>query len=264
MSEITSLAVYRNSEIALPSDAAIAALVIGLYAYPGYPPVAWDHRESPNADDGICWALKRVGDIDVIILRGSVTQQDWFRDLDAMTNPFPGTLKRLEDVLHYIGFALDEKPLSHPFLGPVHPGFFAGMEDAFAAMRPRLGRKTIVAGHSLGAARAAILTGLMVHAGIPPMACVTFGQPRPGFPPLAQLIADVPQRSYQNGSADRTLVDLITQVPLALGPEDYVHPHPLTPVREEPGPSWQQQWGIFAWHAMPLYLRAVERLGAIS
>ena len=245
---------------ALPSDAALAALVIGLYGYPGYPAVAWDHLEQPTADDGICWALKREGDIDVIVLRGSTTPQDWFRDLDAMADPFPSKLHRFDDLLHYIGFAIDALPTHHAFLGPVHPGFLAGMEDAYAAMRPLLGENVVVCGHSLGGARSAILTGLMVHDGRPPLACVTFGQPRPGFAPLARLIAGVPQRSYQNGSPDRILVDMITEVPIALGPEDYVHPVPLTPICEAPGAAAVAARGIFAWHGMNLYLRAVERI----
>ena len=244
--------------LTLPSDAEIARLCNGIYAYPGYAPIAWDHFEEPKRDDGICWAIKRVGQIDAIVLRGSVTRQDWFRDLDAVADPFPSTATGIEDFLHYIGFAVEITPARHAFLGQVHPGFLAGIEDAFVAMQPLLGPLVIVAGHSLGAGRAAILTGLMVHAGRAPLACVTFGQPRPGFPQLAKLIADVPQRSYRNGKD--VLVDIITEVPVAIGPEDYVHPCTLTDVCEKPGASWKQQWGIFAWHAMPLYLRALERL----
>ncbi|QXX74217.1 hypothetical protein [Methylovirgula sp. HY1] len=252
------------SEIAIPSDAEIAALVIGLYAYPGYAPVAWDHLEQPEQDDGICWSLKRVGQIDVVVLRGSMTPQDWFRDLDALADPFPSKLHRIEDWLHYVGFALDAIPTRHAFLGPVHPGFLAGMEDAWAAMLPMLGANVVVAGHSLGAARSAILTGLMVHDGHPPLACVSFGQPRPGFPALAELIAGVPQRSYQNGTTDRVLVDMITEVPLAIGAEDYVHPRPLIPVCEPPSTASITARGIFAWHGMALYLRAVERLAGVA
>ena len=252
--------------MALPTDAAIAALVNALYAYSGYAAVTWDHLEQPTTDDGICWALKRVpgldSGIDVIVLRGSTTPQDWFRDFDAFADPFTTNAERLDIFLHHLGFAIDADAVDHAFLGPVHPGFLAGMEDAWAAMRPLLGKNVVVAGHSLGAGRAAILTGLMLHGGVPPLACVTFGQPRPGFPPLAKLIENVPQRSYRNG--DGVLVDMVTEVPLAIGPEDYVHPHVLTDVCEEPGPSWQQQWGIFAWHAMPLYLRALERRDGLA
>lgn len=222
------------SETALPSDAAIAALCTGIYAYPGFAPIVWDHLEQPTQDDGICWGLKKLGPIDVIVLRGSTTPQDWLRDFEAVADPF-----------------------THFALGPVHPGFLAGMETAFTAMKPLLGAKVIVSGHSLGAGRAAVLTGLMVHAGRAPLARVVFGEPRPGFKELAKLISGVAARSYRNGNG--TLYDRVTDVPLAIGSEDYVHPCPLTDVCAAPGPKWTEQWGVFAWHAMPLYRAALEK-----
>jgi hypothetical protein len=222
------------SALVLPSDAGVAALCNAIYAYPGFPRIGFDHLEAPDQDDGVCWGLKKLGDIDCLVLRGSVTPQDWLRDFAALANPF-----------------------AHIALGPVHPGFLAGMEAAWAAMKPRLGRKVIVAGHSLGAGRAAILTGLMVLDGRAPLTRLTFGEPRPGFPQLAKLIDRVPARSYRNGNG--VAYDLITDVPIAIGIEDYVHPCHLSDVCEEPGPNWTRRWGVFAWHAMPLYLAALER-----
>jgi hypothetical protein len=217
-----------------PSDAEIAALCNGLYDYPGFASIAWDRLEQPVEDNGICWALKRLDTVDVIVLRGSTTRQDWMRDFEAVANPF-----------------------THFALGPVHPGFLAGMENAYAAMKSGLRDDVIVCGHSLGAARAGVLTGLMVLDGRAPVARVVFGEPRPGFAAFAQLIASVPARSYRNGND--VLYDLVTDLPIALGPENYVHPCPLTQVCEEPGSDWTQQWGVFAWHAMPLYLAALEK-----
>jgi hypothetical protein len=77
-------------------------------------------------------------------------------------------------------------------------------------------------------------------------------------PQLAKLIADIPARSYRNGNG--IAHDLITDIPFAIGPENYVHPRPLTDVSEDPDEYWTQHRGIFAWHAMPLYLRAVEKI----
>ncbi len=71
-----------------------------------------------------------------------------------------------------------------------------------------------------------------------------------------RIAGDLSQQRDRNAIA----YDLITDVPIALGPEDYVHPYPLTDVCEEPGPQWTKQWGPFAWHACPLYLRALEKL----
>jgi hypothetical protein len=242
----------------LPPDILIAQLVNGLYAYPGYAPVAFDHIEQPGDDDGICFALKRVAGTDIIVLRGSTTQQDWLRDFEAVADPFGAGF-----IQHFFGFPSSGKPDLDTALGPCHPGFLAGMDAAYAAMQSMLGESVIVCGHSLGAGRAAILTGLMVAAGKLPRACVTFGQPRPGFPQLAKLISAVPQRSYCNGSADGIILDMVTEVPVALGPEDYVHPHPLTRVCEEPNVAWFEKWGIFAYHGMPLYLAALEKLAGL-
>lgn len=247
------------SDLVLPSDAAIAALCNGIYDYPGYAPVVWDHLELPEQDNGICWGVKQFGGVDVIVLRGSTTQQDWIRDFAALADPFTGAESAFLKVL---AFKISGAPSDHAFLGPVHPGFLAGMEDAWAAMKPLIGSRVIVSGHSLGAGRAAILTGLMVHDGRPPLARVVFGEPRPGFPPLAKLISSVTARSYRNGNG--VLYDLVTDVPMPIGPEDYVHPCPLTDVCEEPGPKWTEQWGVFAWHAMPLYLRAAEKREGLS
>ena len=145
-------------ESALPSDAVIASLCNGLYDYPGAAPIDWDHCEQPDEDNGICWGLKRLAAIDVVVLRGSTTPQDWVRDFEAVADPF-----------------------THFALGPVHPGFLAGMESAYRAMKPHLRADVMICGHSLGAARAAVLTGLMVHDGRAPRARVVFGEPRPGL-----------------------------------------------------------------------------------
>jgi hypothetical protein len=271
MSENFSLGYRASAYLSpIPSDATIAHLVNALYGYAGYAPVVFEHVEDPKDDDGICWALKRVDDVDVIILRGSTTQQDWLRDFDALADPLDPKVSSF--VSRFFGFKARATPDNHDFLGPVHPGFLDGMQEALEAMLPFLSngdlskqrdRNLIIAGHSLGAGRAAILTGLMVAAGKPPKACVTFGQPRPGFPQLAKLIAGVPQRSYCNGSADGIILDMVTEVPVALGPEDYVHPHPLTRVCEEPNVAWFEKWGIFAYHGMPLYLAALEKLAGL-
>jgi hypothetical protein len=245
---------------ALLSDVMIATICNALYAYPGYAPVVWDHLEQPESDDGICWAIKRIAGVDLVVLRGSRTQQDWLRDFDALAWPFdpkvPGFASR------FFGFDLTVKASDRDFLGPVHPGFLAGMDDAWAAMKPLLGPRVIVTGHSLGAARAAILTGIMVHDGKPPLECITFGQPRPGFPQLGKFIAGVPQTSYCNGNGS-VIIDMVTEVPLAIGPEDYCHPHPLTAVHEEPSVPWFERYGVFAYHGMPLYLVALEKLAGV-
>ncbi len=217
------------------SDLEISQLLVNLYQGPA----GFDFYEpGSGASDGICWALKRTPDADVVCLRGSTTFQDWCRDLVALAAPF-----------------------SHEVFGPVHPGFEIGMERAFTEI---LGHtqgddatgKVIVAGHSLGAGRAAILTALLCEFGNPPIARVVFGEPKPGFSKLAEYISKVPARSYRNTGAGHH--DLITDVPLSFPPEEYVHASELIDVSGVP--TIGDPWGCFAFHHMPLYLQGLKAL----
>jgi lipase (class 3) len=219
----------------LPTDADIAALCAAVYAYAGAPAVAWDHFDAGD-DDGVCWALKRLPACDVVVFRGSTTFQDWVRDF------------RAAPILTRIGH--------------VHDGFHAGMEHAWADARVLLKRPAIITGHSLGAARAAIMTGLMVKDRVPPTARVVFGEPKPGFRDLADLIAAVPGRSYRNG--DGTHHDLVTDVPFFdFPPFEYVHPTPIIPVCAPPRAN--DRWGVFSYHHIELYQAAVTtRLVPVS
>lgn len=216
------------------SDAEIASLCAGIYAYPGAPAIAWDHLDPGDDGDGVCWALKRVAGSAVVVLRGSVTKLDWFRDFQAIADPF-----------------------HHDDLGPVHPGFLSGMRTVERQLRSLTNAEEpiIIAGHSLGAARAAILTGLMVIDGRIPAARVVFGEPKPGFLQLAKLIEGVPGRSYRNGCGLHH--DLVTDVPFSFPPEQFVHPTKVIPVCAMPGPDIFARWGVFAFHHMPLYQAAV-------
>jgi len=184
-------------------------------------------------DDGICWAIERSSDGDVIVLRGSHTVADWIRDLIALASPF-----------------------THHALGPVHPGFLLGMEHAWSEIKPQLmDFPPVVTGHSLGAARASILCGLMLLDGIKPARRVCFGSPKPGFSPLARIIASVPAASYRNG--DTAHHDIVTGLPFSFPPEEYVHPEQLTFVAGAPLPG--DPLGIFAFHRMAYYKAALQK-----
>ncbi len=217
-----------------PPDRDLAQLCRGLYAYPGDLPVSWDHLDYGDGD-GVCWAVKVLGDTDVLVFRGSVTLQDWLRDLGAWATPW-----------------------GHDLLGPVHPGFFLGMEQVYAEVLTFLvpGRDVVVAGHSLGAARATLLTGMMCARGRAPAARVVFGEPKPGFARLQDLLLPVPARSYRNG--DAVAHDVVTDVPFSFPPEDYVHPTALSLVCEPPSED-DGQYGMFAWHGIRLYEAALRK-----
>jgi hypothetical protein len=211
-----------------PSDALLASFCGLIYSATG--PIAdWDHYD-PGLDDGVCWALKQLSGYDVVAFRGSTTFQDWVRDFRA-------------------------QPVETR-IGTVHFGFHQGMERVWREVRPLLSNPAIITGHSLGAGRAAIMTGLMVKDDVPPAARVVFGEPKPGYADLAKLISAVPGRSYRNG--DATHHDLVTDVPFTFPPFEYTHPTPIIPVCAEPPAN--DRWGAFSYHHIELYEAALAAL----
>jgi hypothetical protein len=218
----------------IPSDALIVSLCAAIYDATALVDPSWDHFDL-GADDGVCYGLKKLDGCDVVVFRGSITLQDWLRDLFVL--PLPTLIPELTRIGH------------------VHAGFFLGMEKVWGELRPLITQPVIVSGHSLGAARAAILTGLMVKDGRPPIARVVFGEPKPGLSDLAALIEAIPARSYRNGDALHH--DVITDVPMTLPPMQFVHPTPIVPVCAEPTGGLFAQLGAFAYHHIQLYEAAV-------
>jgi hypothetical protein len=150
------------SQPAAITDRDIANLCADIYLDPD--PVDWSVLELPP--DGIAFGIKDFGPAMALIFRGSVTLTDWLRDAEVVADPF-----------------------MHDDLGPVHPGFFEGLPELWARLSPTLTTKPcIVAGHSLGAGRASLFTGLMVLDGHPPIWRLCFGEPRPAFPQAASII----------------------------------------------------------------------------
>lgn len=196
-------------------------------------PIKWDHFDDGSDDDKICWAIKRIDDIDYVILRGSVTTTDWLRDFNAWANPFHKT-----------------------DIGHVHPGFLLGMEQVWSEAEPITTSSggIVLVGHSLGAARADILCSLMVRDGVYPKARIVFGEPKPGFADFAEVISVIDGASYCCG--DDYGHDLITEMPFSFPPEEYVHPTPLISVRGSPPRN--DPWSAFRYHHFALYNAAVQ------
>jgi hypothetical protein len=211
----------------IPDDRLIVSLCQAIYS----PTALIDQwaRFDAGLDDGVCYGLRKLDGFDVVVFRGSITAQDWIRDLHAEIIPTR--------------------------IGHVHEGFFAGMEHVWSELRPLLTQPVIVAGHSLGAGRAAILCGLMVKDGAAPIRRVVCGEPKPGLIDLAQLIKGIPAASYRNGDAVHH--DLVTDVPFSLPPLEYVHPTPIVVVCAEPSGSLFERLGAFAYHHIELYVAAV-------
>jgi len=212
------------------TDYDCARLCEAIYAYPGDAPVTWDYFDE-GEDDGVCWAVKRAGDTDVIVFRGSTTPQDWLRDFEAIAAPVDAGI------------------------GPVHVGFARGLFGIAGQVAARTPKAVIVTGHSLGAGRASIFAGCLKLVGIKPASRVVFGEPRPGFKQLGEFLSDVPGRSYRN--ADGQHHDLITDVPFSGWAFPYVHPTPLIDVNAPPPDN--DPWGIFSFHHVGLYVQALSK-----
>jgi hypothetical protein len=206
------------------TDLDIGSLCLALYS--DQPDGFWDYFW-PH--DGGYVAIKRVGDVDVLIWRGSSTTLDWLDDLDTI-------------------------PIVDPILGSVHKGFFLGASGMWPQVDKVLQAKVIVVGHSLGAGHASIYAGHMVAAlHKMPVRVVLFGSPRPGFQKLSDILAPVTINSYKNRS------DPVTDVPLYIEPDFlYVEPRPF--IALDVAPPFQDSWGLFSDHHMQLYHTALQGL----
>ena len=152
---------------------------------------------------GVIAGIKIKPEGTLIAFRGSDSAEDWLRDLDAI-------------------------PVNHKTLGYVHAGFMDGMEEFAGAVGPIVRGPVTLTGHSLGAARAALLAAMLVLDGKPPSRVVLFGCPRPGFARLAKILSTVTVHSY------RHLSDPVTQVPELF---DLYQPcAPLIPLTSAPAP----------------------------
>ena len=210
----------------LPTDVDLVNLSAAIYQDGGQ----WDYFDAGEDSDEICVAIKKLDGYDVIVFRGSIALHDWYEDLKAV-------------------------PISTK-MGTVHTGFYADMDQAWAELKPHITQPTLVTGHSLGAARADILCGLMLLDGQPPVRRVVFGEPKPGLPDFANFIAKIPSDSYRNGNARNH--DLVTDVPLKLLPPfNFIHPKKLVLVDEEPTGSMFERMGLFSYHHIELYVAAV-------
>lgn len=174
-------------------------------------------------------AISRQPGCDVVVFRGSITLDDWIRDVAAVP-----------------------ELTGHPTLGPVHAGFYRDMETTAAViddeLRPDI--EVAITGHSLGAARAAIYAGLSrIH----PARLVLFGAPRPGFQRLADALKEISATSYRNATAEGR--DRVTDLPLAFPPElPWTPAVRLTDVHAPPDPA---DASPFRWHHMPLYRKGL-------
>lgn len=159
------------------------------------------------ANDDVVVGLARVDGADVLVLRGSVTAEDWMRDFAAL-------------------------PVWHDKLGFVHAGFAMGMDDAFAEVRAAVGPRVVITGHSLGGARGRILAAMFAVHGMQVEQLCVFGSPKPAFANLGRIIekSGMAHESYRNRR------DVVPTVPLRIPPFlDFVHTEPWQACDAAPG-----------------------------
>jgi hypothetical protein len=207
------------------TDYQLAQLQLAVYGQ-------WDPHWDWFGAGEIVYGAKRIDGITNVVFRGSEVLLDFLRDLRAVPDPF-----------------------AHRGLGPVHSGFFDGMERVWGELWHYTQGPWRVAGHSLGAARSAILAGLMVLNGTPPVERVVWGEPLSGFQQLATLIGNIPTRSYRNGGEHDH--DPFTDLPEPIPPLfDYVRASPLIDISVRPDFGLSLDWHHIrpiGWHDMALY-----------
>jgi predicted lipase len=131
----------------------------------------------------------------LLVFRGSNETLDWKLNLQANQQPFPGDVR-------------------------VHSGFLQGYQSIAAQLHDQglFNGRLMIAGHSLGAALATLTTAEFLRSGIDVCACYSFGCPRIGNAGFAKQLADLPLYRIVNGC------DVVTGIPLTVGPVVYTHP----------------------------------------
>jgi hypothetical protein len=182
-------------------------------------------------DDGVVIGHAKMGDTDVLALRGSSNADDWMHDFSAI-------------------------PEWHSQLGFCHAGFLAGMDDAFAAVRAVVGPHVAITGHSLGGARARILAALFAVNGVPVDTLCVFGSPKPAFINVARVI----QKSGMAHSSYRFANDIVPTAPLTIEPWlDFEHTEPYTALAGHSAPG---NLAPLRDHAIDNYFDALTLLAA--
>ena len=170
----------------LITDGEIVDWILTLYQIV---PAGFDCIGNP---EGIWFGIKHFDDFDLVVLRGTADSQDWIRDFESELGR---TLK---------GYAS---------LGLFPDGFCKGLNTAYkiirAGLRPKM--PVVLAGHSLGAARAAELAAMLTIDGGSVARLMLCGCPRPGTMKLTLALSHIPIASYRNRD------DPVCDVPVPVG-----------------------------------------------
>lgn len=104
----------------------------------------------------------KVDGLNIISIEGTHNPIGWALDFFALT-------------------VKDHEAANHPNLGFLHAGFYAASLLAMSTIRALIGQEPYaICGHSLGAAEALLIGGLLIDDGLPPMRIGAFAPPRVG------------------------------------------------------------------------------------
>lgn len=178
--------------------------------------------------DGVYASVKHYDFGTLVAFRGSTTPLDFFRDFEALM-------------------------IDDPELGGVEQGFMQGLRTAQAHVNTLLAPETpaIIAGHSLGAARAYLFAALRLVEGGNVGNVTVFGSPRPGAQKVKDILASTLVHSYKNAG------DPVTDVPFSLPPlVPYCEPREF--IMLDVPPRRDDDWGIVAPHRLEYYQKGLE------
>jgi hypothetical protein len=192
-----------------------------------YRPIAPGVFDCVIDTDDITCGIAHVQGSTVFAFAGSENAEDWARDFFAV-------------------------PYCHPRLGTLHAGFWAGMGDAWVALRRHAQGSIAIVCHSLGCAHGAIFAGLCAQAGIAVEQLVMFAPPRVSYRSLRDIVTAHVIRitAYRNGKDPVPLVPLT--IPLV---EAWVEMAPLVSLNEAPADPGNP----FGYHKIDLYLRGLRK-----
>jgi len=104
----------------------------------------------------------KINDLNVIAIEGTHNPLGWALDFFAIA-------------------AENHQAIDHPALGFLHAGFYAAATLAMPTVKTAIGQEPYaICGHSLGAAEALLMGGLLIDDGRPPVRIAAFAPPRVG------------------------------------------------------------------------------------
>lgn len=109
--------------------------------------------------------------------------------------------------------APDQEGVNHPTLGFIHAGFYTAAQAVIDRVADVASKEPYaLAGHSLGAAMALLLGGLLIDRGVAPTKIGAFAPPRVGQGKFVKIVGTVPVSAYIFGN------DIVPDVPFTILP----------------------------------------------